>query len=145
MANPARRAANDAATRRASGGRDSGAVDVTSPTYLTRATLGPRTARILSGRGVFYPGYRLVGEGKSAPSEDNMTVNIVKMVSPLTGQSPVNNGRYYGRNFDILPVRILRQQRAVASTQFGTAKVVRPKYTAIRRMTGSGQGVVGYV
>lgn len=119
--------------------------DITGSDYLVRPALGIRSAKILSGRGVWYPGYRLRGEGKSAPSEQNMTVNIVKFVNPLGGQGPVDSGRYYGRSTEVLSVRRLRQQRAVAANQFGSAKVVRPPYTAIRRMTGSGQGVVGYV
>lgn len=118
--------------------------DVTSPVYLTREELGIRRTRVLSGRGTFAPGYRLVGEGASAPSESNMNVRVVKVVNPLGGQGPIENMTFYGRNDRTLAVRTVRQQRAVAANQFGTAKVIRPPRTAIRRMTGSGQGVVGY-
>jgi hypothetical protein len=123
--------------------------DATNPQYFLREESGIRSARVLSGRGVVYPGYRLVGQGKSAPSEGLQSVNIVKMVSPLTGQgsaAPGGGWRYANRNAQTLNVRRLRVQRSVAPTQFGgNTRVVRPPRTAIRRMTGAGQGVVGYV
>jgi hypothetical protein len=123
------------------------AEDVTNPDYLTRPELGMRSARILSGRGTEAPGYRLVGSGKSAPSEGLQDVTIVKMVNPQGGQGPVSqyrDARQYERNANILSVNRRRVQRAVSPSSFGTAKVIRPPRTTIRRMTGSGQGVVSF-
>lgn len=123
------------------------AEDVTNPQYFLRENSGVRGARILSGRGTFAPGYTLVGGGKSAPSEQLQSVRIVKMVSPLTGQGPATPGggwRYQNRNANTLNVRRLRVQKAVSSKQFASnTRVIRPPRTALRRMTGSGQGVVG--
>lgn len=120
------------------------AEDVTSPVYLTRQELGARRTRVLSGRGEFAPGYRLVGEGSFSPSESDLSVNIRKVVNPQGGQGPVENWQFYGRNDRTISVKTARVQLSVAPRQFGTANVVRPPRTAIRRMTGSGQGVVGY-
>lgn len=121
------------------------AEDVTAPNYLTDPQpYGIRSARILSGRGQFSPGYRLRGEGSGAPTEAYATVNIRKVVNPLGGQGPVRNPLFYRRDAGVINVNRLRQQRSVAVNQFGTSKVVRPPQTAVRRMTGNGQGVVGY-
>src|SRR5947208_2573869 len=97
--------------------------------YLTRPALGMRNARILSGRGIFAPGYRKVGEGKAAPSENLQDVRIVKAVDPLTGKGPATPGggwRYYGRSTDVLDVKRVRVARSVGPNAFGTQKVVRP-------------------
>lgn len=110
--------------------------------YLTRPALGIRRARTFSGRGTFAPGYRLVGEGEGAPSEDYARVNIVKMVSPLTGQMGKQNPTFYGRNAQTLSARVVRQARSVAPNV--GSNVVRPPRTAIRRLNNAGQGVVGY-
>jgi hypothetical protein len=121
------------------------AEDVTSPSFLREESpYQVRSARILSGRGSFSPGYRLRGEGSSAPSEDYAQVNIVKVVNPLGGQMGRDNPLFTNRNPRTLSVRTVRQQRAVAASQFGTSKVIRPPRTALRRMSGAGQGVVGY-
>lgn len=119
------------------------AQDYVPSSYLTRPTLGIRSARRLSGRGTFAPGYRLRGEGKSAPSESYASVDIVKRVSPLDGQGGKANPLFYGRSANTLNVRTVRQARSVAPNT--GSKVIRPPRTAIRRMTGSGQGVIGYV
>lgn len=125
------------------------ASDVTDPQYFLREESGLRTARVLSGRGTFSPGYTKVGEGKSAPSEELQSVRIVKMVSPLTGQgvsAPGAGWRYANRNARTLDVNRMRVRQSVAPGSFsGNTRVIRPRRTAVRRMTGSGQGVVGYV
>lgn len=122
------------------------AEDITGPVYLTRPELGARRPRILTGRGTFAPGYIIRGEQPGALSEGVVNVRVLKMVSPLTGQGPASpfaTGRYYEMNFDVLPVRIVRQQRAVAPNT--GSKVVRPPRTALRRLNNSGQGTVGYI
>lgn len=122
--------------------------DAAQADYLLREESQTRTARVYSGRGTFAPGYTLVGGGKSAPSEELQSVRIVKMVSPLTGQgsaAPGGGWRYANRNARTLNVRRARIATSVAPGQFtGNTRVIRPPRTAIRRMTGSGQGVVGY-
>lgn len=121
--------------------------DITNPQYFLREdSTNLRRVRTLSGRGTFSPGYRLVGEGKSVGSESLQSVNIVKVVSPLTGQSSAKPGggwRYENRNLSTRSVNRRRVSRSVAPNS--GSKVVRPPVTAIRRMTGRGQGVVGYV
>lgn len=128
--------------------RDDGPQDITGPIYLTRPSFGARRARILTGRGTFEPGYRLVGTGPGGLDEGVRDIRVLKMVSPLTGQgpaSPLATGRYYGLNFQVLRPRILRVQKAVSSSSFGVQKVVRPPRNAIRRLDTRGQGTVGYV
>lgn len=125
---------------------DEGLSDVTMPEYLTRPMLGARSARILSGRGTFAPGYTIIGDQPDAMAETLQPVRVLKMVSPLTGQGPADpraTGFFYGMDYGVLPARILRQRRAVPANQ-GYTVVVRPR-TAIRRMDNRGVGTVGYV
>lgn len=121
--------------------------DLTNPQYFLRENSTQlRRVGTLSGRGTYSPGYRLVGEGSGAPSEQLQRVRILKMVSPLTGQgsaAPGGGWRYQNRNLNTLNVNRRRVSRSVAPNT--GSRVVRPPVTAIRRMTGRGQGVVGYV
>jgi hypothetical protein len=120
--------------------------DITNPQYLLRPALGSRSARILSGRGTFAPGYTKIGEQPGGLQDGIQSVRVLKMVSPLTGQgpaSPLATGRYANMNYNVLSPRILRRARAVAPNT-GSTVVIRPK-TAIRRMDQRGQGVVSYV
>lgn len=118
------------------------ATDITNPQYLLRQDVSARTARTLSGRGTFSPGYRLV-----ANRQDGLAgVKVLKMVSPLTGQGPASpsaTGRYFmlGSSAIGSPTRI-RVQRSVAPNT--NSKVVRPPLSAIRRMNTRGQGTVSY-
>src|SRR5437879_517420 len=122
------------------------AEDITKPVFLLRQDRGSQRARILTGRGTVAPGFTRIGEQSGARSEGIAGVRVLKMVSPLTGQGPADpkaTGRYFGMSASILPARVVRQQKTVAPNTGSV--VVRPKRTAIRRMTGSGQGVVSYV
>lgn len=120
--------------------------DITNSDYLLRPALGTRSARVLSGRGTFSPGYTIRGAQPGALSEDIQSVRVLKMVSPLTGQGPADpmaTGRYANRNAEVVQARILRKQKAVAPNT-GQTVVVRPK-TALRRLDSRGAGVVSYV
>lgn len=120
--------------------------DLTNPQYFLRDNAGARRARTLTGRGTFVPGYTLVGAGKSAPSEGLQNVRIVKAVSPLTGQgsaAPGGGWRYANRNASVRNVSRKRVALSVRPNQ--GSNVVRPTRTALRRMAGSGQGVVSNV
>lgn len=137
------------AANRAGGGSAydrSNAVDLTNPVYLTRPELGARRVRVLSGSGIENPGYTIIGTQAGALDEGVRNIRVLKMVSPLTGQgpaSPLATGRYYGMNYDVLPVRIMRMAKVVAPNT--NSKVVRPPRTAVRRMDTRGQGTVSYV
>lgn len=121
------------------------ATDVTNPQYFLRDSSSARRARVLTGRGTVAPGYTLIGAGKSRPSESLQSVKIKKVVSPLTGQSSAAAGggwRYANRGNNVRNVTRVRQSKSVAPGRQGTAKVIRPPKTALRRMSGHGQGTV---
>lgn len=122
------------------------AEDITNPVYLTRQELGARSVRTLSGRGTVAPGYTIIGTQDDAYTRGIKRVKVLKMVSPLTGQGPADpmaTGRHVGMNGEVLTPRIVRQAKTVASNT--GSKVIRPPRTALRRMTGSGQGIVSFV
>jgi len=144
MASPERRLALRIADRGYGADYDNGPQDITGPTYLVRPSLGPRRARILSGRGIEQPGYRIIGTQPGALDEGLVVPRVLKMVSPLTGQGPADprdTGYFYGMDFTILQPRIVRQRKAVASNTGYT--VVRPPRTFVRRMDNRGVGSIG--
>lgn len=120
------------------------ATDLTNPVYLTRQELSltTRSVRVLSGRGTFAPGYRLIANR----NEGLAPITVLKMVSPLTGQGPASpyaTGRYYMLgSSNVATPNIIRVLKSVPPNT--NSKVVRPPLNAIRRMDTRGQGTVSY-
>lgn len=140
-----RRVSNDAVNSNAPY-YDSGVQDITKPTYLVRGSVSSRRARVLSGRGILTPGYRIIGTQADAMSDNLTGVRVLKMVSPLTGQGPADpraTGYFAGMNLSIQPVRVVRAAKSVAPNTGSV--VVRPPRTAVRRLDTKGAGTVSYV
>lgn len=117
--------------------------DITNPQYiLPEDSSRRRSAKVLSGRGVEQPGYRLIENAQEGIAD----VKVVKQVSQLTGQGPASpreTGRYANMDENVVGVTRRSVSKAVAPNT--GSKVVRPPRTALRRMDNSGTGSVGEV